>query len=142
MIVRVATITAALAIGLAGGSAEAKEKADLLWPLDQVLGTAVRFLRVDRGCKVTDRDDTSAFLMFECAGDPGKPPHRGSLELFRVDTQGRDAVRAQISLSDEPSYIEKRFLELLERKLRDERGSPPPARPAPAPVRPARDGGA
>jgi hypothetical protein len=49
--------------------------------------------------------------------------------------QGRSGVRAQVTLADDPRYVELRFLELLERKLRDERGpAPPPIRtPAPAP---------
>ncbi len=96
---------------------------ELAWPLSEVYSAALRFVRIDRGCKVTERDAEAAYLLFECTD--GEKTKRGSLELFPTRTEGREAVRAQVAL-DDPSYVEARFLDLLERKLRDERGTPPP----------------
>lgn len=115
--------------------AAARAQVDLPWPLKDVFHVAVRFVRVDRNCRVTDKDAEAAFVMFECDGD-GKAVKRGALELIAMDVQGRSGVRAQVTLADEPHYVEVRFLELLERKLKDERGPvlpPPRAPPAPPP---------
>jgi hypothetical protein len=124
---------------IAPSLAAAKSQSELPWPIEQVFSTAVRFVRVDRNCKVVDRDEPSGYLVFECPNEdkPGVT-RRGALELVRLEEHGRPVVRAQVTLSDEPRWVEARFLELLERKLRDERGTPPPPRPA-APPRP--DGG-
>ncbi len=128
---------AALALLLVSSTALAKSSAELPWALPEVFGVAVRFVRVDRNCKISDRDEASAYVLFECPGDEGKPPRRGALELYRATARdGRAVVRAQVTLTDEPRWVELRFLELLERKLRDERGVPPPP-PPPARERPA-----
>ena len=122
-----------------GTTASARSQLALAWPLKDVFPVAVRFVRVDRGCKVTDRDESSGYIVFEC-DDGGKQVRHGALELIAIDTPGRGGVRAQLTLGDEPRYIELRFLELLERKLRDERGVAPPQRP-PAPPPPPPDAG-
>lgn len=137
---------AALALGLLvlsgplAGAASARSLKTFSYPLDEVYSAALRLVRVDRGCSVTDRDPQAAYLLFECKED--KKLKRGALELVRSDS----GVRAQLNLLDEPSYLEIRLLELLERKLRDEQGPPrPPPRPAPPPpsVHPSPpDGGA
>ena len=120
--------------------AHAKSTVELEWSYDQVWSAAMRFVRVDRACKVVDKDDGAAFIVFECEGEPGKPPRRGSLELYKIELRGRMAVRAQVTLNEEPRYVELRFLELLERKLREERG-PPPSSPVTRPPPPKPDGG-
>ena len=109
-------------------NAYARARADLPYGVDEAFSTAVRFVRIDKGCKVTDKDAQAAFVTFEC-NDDGRVK-RGSMELFKV----ADGVRAQITLGDDTHGMELRWLELYERKLRDERGTPAPARPAPAPV--------
>lgn len=113
-----------LLAGLCCPPAEARSGVTWSYPQDEIYSTAVRFLRIDRGCSITDRDAQAAYLIFECKD--GKQVKHGALELF----QQSDGVRVQVSLSDEPSYMEQRFLELLGRKLREERG-PPAARPSP-----------
>ena len=122
-----------------GTTASARSQLELAWPLKDVFPVAVRFVRVDRGCKVTDRDEASGYIVFEC-DDGAKQVRHGALELIAIDAPGRGGVRAQLTLGDEPRYIELRFLELLERKLRDERGVAPPQRP-PAPPPPPPDAG-
>lgn len=135
--------TLAVLLGLAA-PAWGKSKVELGWPFEQVFSTAVRFVRVDRDCKLTDRDEAAGFLVFECAATdkndkPGQT-RRGTLELLRGDDKGRYSVRAQVQLADEPHWVELRFLELLERKLREERGTPPTP-PKPPPPAPHPDGG-
>ena len=122
---------------------QARGQLDLPWPLAQLFGVALRFVRVDRGCRVVDKDENAAYIAFECESEPDKK-RGGSLELIPLTVQGRSGVRAQISLADETHGTELRFLELLERKIREEKGPPPPPgapRPAPPPAH-APDGGA
>jgi hypothetical protein len=114
--------------------AHARAQTDLPYAIAETFSTAVRFVRVDRGCKVTDKDPDAAFVAFECPDDGGKV-RRGSVELFRVNVQGpfKDMVRLQVTLGDETHGMELRWLELFERKLREERGTPiPPPTTAPA----------
>jgi hypothetical protein len=104
----------------------ARAQTDLPYAVAEAFSTALRFVRVDRGCKVIDKDPDAAFVSFEC-NDDGKVK-RGSLELFKV-TAG---VRMQVTLGDDTHGMELRWLELFERKLRDERGTPTPPTPPPA----------
>lgn len=108
-------------------NAYARARTDLPYDLDAAFSTAVRFVRIDKGCKLIDKDAQAAFVTFAC--DDGAQEKRGALELFKVP----DGVRAQITLGDDTHGMELRWLELYERKLRDEHGTPPP-RPRPAPA--------
>ena len=116
--------------------AGAKASTELGYHLDEVFSTSLRYLRVNRGCKITDKDPDAAFVIFECKAD-GDHVSRGSLEIFHAKREGHDTVRVEVTLPDEGHGPEIRLLELLERKLREERGSPPPpAKPAPPPMPP------
>jgi hypothetical protein len=119
-------------------AAEARSQIDIVWPLKEVFQIAVRFIRVDRGCKITDRDADAAYITFECEGDggPKAPAKKGALELIPVAVQGRSGARVQLTLADEPRYVEMHLLELLERKIRDERGPALPPLRAPPPPSP------
>jgi hypothetical protein len=118
----------ALAFVLAFSSAAfARASSDVPYSVADAYSTALRFVRVDKGCKLVDKDPDAAFVTFECKDDD--KTKRGSVEIFR---QGRDGARVQIALGDDPHYVELRWLELLERKLKEERGTPPPIAPPPA----------
>ncbi len=115
---------------------EAKSSKDMTYGIDQVFSTAQRFVRVDKNCKITDRDKEAAFLVWECLEKrEGKElTLRASLEMFRTKTdRGQEFLRVQANFTDEPRYMELRFLELLDRKLREDHGlapAPPPEPPA------------
>src|SRR5438309_1157293 len=98
--------------------AHARAQTDLPYAVGEAFSTALRFVRVDRGCKIVDKDPDAAFVAFEC--DDGGKAKRGSLELFKV----AGGVRTQVTLGDETHGTELRWLELFERKLREERGTP------------------
>jgi len=118
--------------------AAAKAQNEYAYRLEEAFSTAMRFVRVDRGCKITDKDAEAAFVMFECPVDEKKVA-RGSLELIRTPVRGQDGVRLQITLPDDGHGVELRWMDLLERKLRDERGTPrdaPKPKPAPPPQPP------
>jgi hypothetical protein len=107
--------------------AQARAQSELQYGIGEAFSTAVRFVRIDRGCKVVDKDADAAYVAFEC-GDGEAKTRKGSLELIKT---GAGGVRAQVVLADETHGMELRWLELFERKLRDERGAPV-AVPAPA----------
>jgi hypothetical protein len=124
---------AALAALLVSAPVWARAQADLPYGVAEAFSTAVRFVRIDRGCKLVDKDADAAFVAFECRD--GAHVRHGSMELFKVAR----GVRAQITLADDTHGMELRWLELFERKLREERGTPAP--PAPTPPRSIPDGG-
>ena len=129
----------ALALGLAlfaSATAHARASSDLPYATSEAYSTAVRFVRVDRGCRITDKDADAAFVTFECKDDD--KTKRGSLELWRSS----GGVRVQVTLGDDPHYMELRWLELFERKLREERGVPLPPPPPREPPKSPKDAGA
>jgi hypothetical protein len=142
-------LLAMLLAPLAIPTAEARSQTDMLWPLSTVYPIAVRFVRIDRGCDILDKDPQSAYIVFACPDDTPRakepkdreppPMKRGTLEFIAVDPTA-SKVRVQATLADEPRYMEMRFLELLERKIKDERGPAPPPRHSPPSDGP--DGGA
>lgn len=124
-----------LPILLTPSFASAKAQLELGYSVEEIFSTSVRYVRVDRGCKVTDKDADAAFVMFECKPDETHTS-RGSIEILRSQLHGKESVRLQATLPDEGHGAELRLVELIERKLREERGTTPSApskQPAPAP---------
>lgn len=130
---RLARIVLALALAaVASGAAAAKSDKTVVYPAEKVFATAVRFLRVDEGVKILEKDADAGYVMFELKQDGKTFP--GALELVATENAGRPAVRLMLRIEDRPSYVETAMLERLERKLRAELGSePPPVPPKPAP---------
>ncbi len=108
-------------------SALASANGELPYSLSEVFSTAVRFVRVDKGCKLIDQDVNAGFVTFEYE-DEGHV-RKGAVEMWKLPSGTGVAVK----LGDEPHYVELRWLELIGRKLKDERGTPPAPRPSPAP---------
>ena len=122
-----------LALLLASGSAYARSEKLLAYPRDPAWATAVRFVRVDAGLKVIEKDNDAGFVIFEYTED--KKTFRGSLEVIEVVKDGRKLVRFVMTIEDRPTWVEIELLTKLERKLRAELGTPAPA-PTPAPKDP------
>src|SRR5262245_20287461 len=109
-------------------TAFARANSEVPYSLGDVFSTVVRFVRIDKSCKVTDQDPNAAFVTFEYS-DEGKT-RRGSVELWKTASH----TSLQVTLPDEPHYMELHWVDLLGRKLREERGTPPPVRaPSPPP---------
>lgn len=112
----------------------------LPYPLEHVWPTAIRYLRVDRGFVLVDRDEEAGFILFDFPlGAPGEGQKlgRGSLEAFATkDAAGRASVRVQVSTDAGPLHLPHSILDGLAAKLRKERGQPPPPAPAPQPPPP------
>src|SRR5690606_30358035 len=77
------------------------------YPMAQVWPTALRYLRVDRGYALVDRDAEAGYVLFDfpigdgslsAREDESVRVGRGSLELVAtVDASGRPSVKVQVS---------------------------------------------
>jgi hypothetical protein len=133
-------LSALLLSGLAATPAEAASKKEASYPYERVWPAAVRFLRIDAGVELLEKDADAGYVLFELEDD-GKT-FKGALEVIRIkDSDGRDAVRLMLRLEDRPSYMEIGMLKRLVRKLYVELGPPAPAPPKRKPKPPADDGG-
>ena len=125
-------ICTALLVALAA-VADARSEKTVGWSAEKVFPTAVRFLRVDEGVTIVEKDAESGYVIFEMT-DEGKT-YPGALELVALD-EGK--LLLVLRIEDRPDYMEIGMLDRLERKLRDELG-PPPRKAKPAPKDPPKD---
>ncbi|MEP7120392.1 MAG: hypothetical protein ABJE95_05770 [Byssovorax sp.] len=112
------------------GDAGASVAYDSPYSFEQTYGTALRLIRVDLGCIITEKDPANGYLLFEYTSpESGSRVHRGSLEIVR----GRETTHVAVQLPTLPSYHEQMIIDALNKKLAAEHGNPP-SKPRPAPV--------
>jgi hypothetical protein len=107
----------------------------LSYPIDQVWPTTIRYLRLDRGFAVTDRDEEAGYMMFEFPLESGATGN-GSLEMFATeDASGRASVSIAVNTGSGPVHLPHSILDGIAAKVRAERGQPiaPPKPEEPAP---------
>jgi hypothetical protein len=123
-------IIAAAVIAMAPG-AEAKSTYDSPYGFARTWNAALRLVRVDNGWKITEKDETNGYLLFEYAAPQSGKATPGSLELVRgQDNEG--SVSVLVQLAQMPHYHEQVILDALASKMRREYGDPPERRPPPA----------
>jgi hypothetical protein len=107
-----------------GASAPAYARSEKIEPWDpaQVFPIAVRFLRIDVGVKIVEKDADDGYVLFDL--DEDKRTFRGALELVKTHEGGRDSVRLVLRIDDRPDYEEQMLLDRLDVKLREELGAP------------------
>ncbi|HUT77427.1 MAG TPA: hypothetical protein VM285_07060 [Polyangia bacterium] len=110
---------------LSAATAEARTDRMLTYRQGQIWTGLVRFLRVDQGYRILERDREAGYLLFEYK-DGGRDCS-GSLEMVQVVESGRQYIRARLQIPSMPSYVEVVLFDKLERKLKNEYGDPPPA---------------
>jgi len=111
--------------------ANANASLESAYGFDRTWNCAIRFVRVDMGFKVTEKDENSGYLLFEYKSpESGAKPTPGSFEVVR----GQDnAVRVVASLPQMPHYHEQALLDSLAKKLKQEYGDPPVPKKVPPP---------
>jgi hypothetical protein len=119
-----------LCLVLATSTASARSEKTLAYEREPAWATAVRFIRVNAGLKVIEKDADAGYVIFEFKEE--KKTFRGSLELIEVVKDGRKVVRFVMTIEDRPTWVEIEMLTKLERKLRQELGAPAPT-PTPKP---------
>lgn len=124
---------ALLAVGtlLLGLPAGARVEAESGYTKAQTYSGALRYLRVDLGYEVLEKDPDAAYLVFKYL-PPGQPKSTSTGTLEVVDRG--DGVRVFVRLPSMPEYHEVVLRDGLMKKLRDEYGVPPPKK---APGKPA-----
>jgi hypothetical protein len=104
---------------------ELGESRVLPYPMEQVWPTAVRYLRVDRGYEIVDRDPDAGFILFDFPIGPDDKKGRGSVELFATkDASGRPSANVSVTTDGGPMHLPHAIIEGLGDKLRRERGQP------------------
>lgn len=115
-----------LALSTAGASlapsvAQARVSGEISYSYEQTWQTAVRMLRVDLQCPITDRDEEMGFVLFEYTSQGRTYP--GSVEIVRsTDARGQEHIRVTVQVPAMPSYVERMMFDRLTRKLREDYG--------------------
>lgn len=115
-----------VALGLGASDADARVEGGSAYTKSQTFSAALRFLRVDRGYEVVERDPDAAYLLFRYPLPGQRKNADGSLEV--VETSA--GVKIYIQLPRLPEYHEAVLRDGLLRKLREEYGEPPPKAPS------------
>ncbi|WP_106395130.1 hypothetical protein [Enhygromyxa salina] len=111
----------------------------LSYPIDQVWPTAIRYLRIDRGFSITDRDQEAGYILFEFPLD-GNRIGSGSIEMFPTeDPAGRASVSIGVNTGAGPVHLPNAMLDGITAKVRAERGQPAPPPPPPQEDPPAEE---
>lgn len=135
---RPVVVLVSLLLGLAGVAitperASARREDTYNYPFTRVWTSAVRLLRVDFECPITEKDRDEGYFFFEYTDHNRKYP--GSVELVPVKEHGIDSVRVVVQVPAMPTYVESMMLDRLGRKLKEDFGEP--QAPAPEPPKPA-----
>lgn len=112
-------------------SATARVGGDSEYSKAQTYSGALRYLRVDLGYEVVERDPEAAYLIFRYlppGQSKGSANTTGTVEI--VDTDGH--VKLFVQIPTMPEYHERVLRDGLVKKLHDEYGAPP-HKPPPAP---------
>jgi hypothetical protein len=138
-------VAAGLAFSAAALSPSASARVDgsSSYTKAQTYSAALRYVRVDLGYEVVEKDPDAAYLIFKySAPGAGKASVTGTLEVVEANA----GVRVFVSLPRLPEYYERVLRDGLLKKLRDEYGAPPrtppkspPDKDKPAPDKPAPD---
>ncbi len=123
-------LIAIAAVALPERPASAKSAYDSAYGFDRTWNAGLRLVRVDLGLKVTEKDDSNGYLLFDYRSpESGQKPVPGSMEFIK----GKDGqVRVVVQIAQMPGYHEQVLVDSLSRKLRNEYGDPPKKPPVPS----------
>jgi hypothetical protein len=123
----------AFAAALVTQGVDARVEAESRYSKPQTFSGALRYLRVELGYEVVEKDADAAYLLFRYPAPGKRDSTQGSIEV--VEAGG--AVRVFVQMPQSPEYQERLLRDGLLRKLRQEYGEP--AKPAPAPPADAKE---
>jgi hypothetical protein len=134
----IAAVAAPLGMALGVQDAEASVAYESPYTFEQTYGSALRLIRIDLGCKLTEKDVENGYLLFDYTSpESGSRVHHGSVEVVR----GKQGSHVAVQLSTLPQYHEQMIVDALARKLAAEHGAPPSRPPPPSPPPPPGDAG-
>lgn len=113
---------ALLGVGLLASPARARVEAESEYTKAQTYNGALRYVRVDLGYEIVEKDPDAGYILFRYQ-PPGRKnnPTNGSLEVIEI----KERVKIVIQLPQMPTYHETTLRDGLLRKLRSEYGEPP-----------------
>ena len=103
--------------------ADAKKTETLPYAFADVWPSAVRFLRVDEGFTLVEKDESTGYVLFRFTPPGTKKEAQGSLEVIRHG--GKTEVL--VALPSMPAHHEQVLLDRLVQKITHELGEPAPA---------------
>jgi hypothetical protein len=104
-----------MAVGLWPGSAAAKAQKKLAYSYEQVWSAAVRFLRVDEGFEIVEKDMDAGYVIFTVSED-GKR-FQGALEIVRMgEKEEPSGLLLLVGIADRPEYMEQGILDRFGRR--------------------------
>ncbi len=105
---------------LPASKASARVEERLAYTKNQSYQAALRYLRVDHGYTIVEKDQESGYLLFEY---PKRESGftQGSIQVIERD----EAVAVIVQLPTLPSYHERLLIEGLLKKIREDYGAPP-----------------
>lgn len=113
---------AALAVTAPAAVADARVDGGSSYSKAQTYSGALRYVRVDLGYEVVEKDPDAAYLIFKYTAPGGGKNSAATGTLEVVESNG--GVRLFVSLPRMPEYYERVFRDGLLKKLRDEYGAP------------------
>jgi hypothetical protein len=125
----VPVVAAAVALGPTP-TASARSAYESSYGFDRTWNAGLRLVRVDLGLKVSEKDETNGYLLFDYRSpESGAKPCPGSMEFIKSKDDG--SVRVVVQIPQMPGYHEQVMIDSHARKLRTEYGDPP-KRPTPS----------
>ena len=118
-------LAVAAAIVMTGPEASARSAYESTYGYDRTWNAALRLVRVDLGFKITEKDETTGYIMFDYKSPESHNASPGSMEFIHSkDPQA--PVRVVVQLAQMPRYHEQVLVDSLAKKLHTEFGDPPP----------------
>ncbi|MCA9589315.1 MAG: hypothetical protein KC657_28595 [Myxococcales bacterium] len=122
----VTAIGVVLAITATSPDARAKSAYESTYGYDRTWTAGLRLVRVDLALKVTEKDETNGYLLFDYkSSEGGSKAVPGSMEFIRSKD---GSVKVLVQIPQMPRYHEQVLVDHLTRKLRAEYGDPPARR--------------
>lgn len=131
------SVAIALALTFQAPDAPGRTEAGSSYTKAQTYSAALRYLRVDQGYEIIEKDPDAAYLLFRFPVTGQNKSANGSVEV--VETS--DGVKIFVQLPRLPSYHEVLLRDGLLKKLREEYGEPPKKTPSKPPEEPEGDAG-
>ncbi len=118
-----------VSVGLTTGVTLARSEAETQYTMKQTYSAALRYVRVELGFEVVERDPEAAYLLFKYQ-EPGVSKRIVDAAIELVET--KDGVRVIVRIPAMPAFHERLLRDGLLKKLASDYGAPPPkAKPTP-----------
>ncbi|GAB4309292.1 MAG: hypothetical protein Kow0090_23100 [Myxococcota bacterium] len=119
---RLGAVILILAMLLPFSTAMGKQTKKLSINYDQLWSGSIRYLRIDQGFEILDRDKEAGYIIFTFKFPKGKKTSRATMEFIvkGEEQDGKKKVDIQLKIDDGAEYLEIHLLDGLVEKLNKE----------------------